>query len=108
MSTTVTPHFDLPLKIGPLGANVVEQDSIDDVGNCVVMIVSVPFGWRDEAPEFGIEDPTMRRQPIGVPAIQQVIGSQEPRAVLIIDEHPDMYDELIDVINIGVSTVKAS
>jgi hypothetical protein len=108
MSTTVTPHFDLPLKIGPLGANVVEQDSIDDVANCVVMIVSVPQGWRDEAPQFGIDDPTLRRQPLGADAIMGVIGAQDPRAVLIIDEHPDMSDELIDVINIGVGTVKPS
>lgn len=108
MSATVTPHFDLPFKLGTLGANVVEQDSIDDVANCVVMIVSTPQGWRDEAPEFGIEDPTMKRQPIGASSISGIIGAQEPRAVMIIDEHPDMSDEMIDVINIGISTVKPS
>lgn len=106
MGTVITPHFDLPFSLGPNGAAVVEQDTIDDVANCVVVILSVERGTRDEAPTFGIEDLAMRKQPLGASEIAEEIRDQDPRAVLIMSENPDMNDELIDRINIGVSTVR--
>jgi phage baseplate assembly protein W len=106
VSTVDTPHFDLPFKLTHTGANSVEQDSIDDVANCVEAIVSCPIGWRDEVPTFGVEDPVMMKQPIGANELANEIASQEPRALVIVEENPDLLDELLDRINIGVSTVR--
>jgi hypothetical protein len=105
VSTVIeTPRFDLPFRIGQQGAAVVEQDTLDDVANCVVVVLSCPRGWREEAPNFGVPDFAFKRQPIGTEQINSLVSSQEPRAVLVVNERPDLYDELIDRINIGVST----
>jgi len=97
------PHFDLPFRLGKAGANVVEQDSIEDVANCVVAILATHPGWRDEVPTFGTMDFAMRRMPLGAEDIASYIGAQEPRAVLIVEERPDQVDSLVDHVNIGVS-----
>jgi hypothetical protein len=102
---TDVPHFDLPFRLGAAGVPVVEQDTIDDVANCVVVIASTHIGWRAEVPTFGIPDLTMRKQPLGADDINTMVSAQEPRATLIVDEQPDKADNLIDRINIGVSIV---
>jgi hypothetical protein len=106
MSSVDTPHFDIPFRLAGSSIAVVEQDSIEDVTDCVVVIASTPVGWRDEAPTFGIPDQALVRQPLDVAELGRDIGTQEPRALLILDERPDQVDELIDRINIGVSTVR--
>jgi len=99
------PHFDLPFRLSKTGANVVEQDSIDDVANCVTAIVSTHVGWREEVPTFGVPDYALMIQPLGAPDIDNLVSEQEPRATLTITEHPDQVDPLIDRINIGVSNI---
>lgn len=106
MSSVDTPHFNIPFKLGPSGADVVEQDSIEDIRNSVLMIVATPLGWRDEVPTFGIEDLTLLKQPIGAEELGAVIQAQEPRASVLASEKPDLYDEMIDLVNIGVSSVR--
>ena len=106
MSSVDAPHFDLPFRLGPSGANVVEQDTIEDVANCVTAIVSTHVGWRAEAPTFGIPDLTMRRQPLGSEDISNWVANQEPRALLLVEEYPDKVDQLVDHINVGVSIVQ--
>lgn len=102
MATADVPRFDLPFKLGKSAA-VVEQDSIDDVVNCVVAILVTHFAWRDEAPAFGTVDLAMRKMPIGADDIISLVGAQEPRAILLIEEHRDAVDSLVARINIGVS-----
>jgi hypothetical protein len=103
MASPDTPHFDLPFKMGKSGTVVQEQDSIDDIANCVVAILITHFAWRDEAPTFGTVDLAMRKMPIGSDEIMTLIGTQEPRAILVVEEHPDQVDSLVARINIGVS-----
>jgi len=105
MSSVEFPHFGLPFNIGPMGANVNEQDSLEDVAACVVAILSTHLGDRDEIPEFGIPDFTFQKMPIGADDILAAIGNQEPRAVLAVEERPGGMgsDHLVDLINVGVS-----
>jgi len=99
------PHFDLPFKLGPAGANVVEQDSLDDIANCVIAVALTHVGFRELAPTFGVPDFGLRKQPLGADDINNWIANQEPRAVLLADETPDAGDKLISRINLGVSMV---
>jgi hypothetical protein len=100
---TDVPHFDLPFVLGKGGAVVVEQDTADDVANCVIAIALTHVGWRDEVPAFGLPDFAMRKQPIGEKDISNMFGTQEPRALLVVNERMDSADHMIDRINIGVS-----
>jgi hypothetical protein len=102
---TDVPHFDLPFQLGPAGANVVEQDSIEDISNCVIAVASTHIGWRELVPTFGIPDLTLRRQPLGADDISNWIANQEPRAQMVVEESPDGYDKLISRVNLGVSNV---
>ena len=48
------PHFALPLRVAGDGRfAVVEQDSPDDVAQCVAVVLATPVGSRAEIPEFG-------------------------------------------------------
>jgi phage baseplate assembly protein W len=108
MSTVNTPHFNFPFTLTSAGAQVVEQDSEDDITNCVRAILSTPKGWRDEVPEFGIDPPTFSLQPLGAEEIAAEVMMQEPRADLVATEHPGYLDELVADLNIMVSPIKES
>ena len=96
MATTADiPHFNLPFQFGPNLAVVVEQDSFEDVLNCVAAILRTQIGERTDLPEFGIVDPTFQTQPVDTDAIIQQVIAQEPRATLLVEQNPDVFDELI-------------
>lgn len=97
-----TPHFNFPFTIMPSGVTVVEQDSLDDVANCVVAIMATTVGSRDLAPDFGVPDLIFVNQPIGVHDL--LISQQEPRADLDVSERFDQSDPLEDIVMMKVST----
>jgi hypothetical protein len=97
----ISPHFDLPFRIGTKTAEV-QQDTIDDVTNCVEVCVRTHIGRRKELPQFGIEDLTLRDQPVRMADVLRRIAENEPRAIVLIDQHPDLLDELIARVRMGV------
>ena len=98
-----SPHFDLPFRLLSTGAAVSEQDTYDDVANCVEAIVRTPYGFRDDAPNFGFPSVELRPMPVISSEIRDVVDAQEPRATILISERPDFYDQLIDRITVEVS-----
>jgi hypothetical protein len=102
---TLVPHFDLPFQfIGSANASVVEQDSLDDVTNCVTACVATVIGQRQELPEFGIPDLTLQTQPVYRPDVLAQVLSWEPRAAVVLDQQPDLFDSLIAHVTLSVST----
>jgi len=97
------PHFDIPFRLYATGAPVVEQDTFEDVANCVEVICRTPYGFRDDAPDFGFPDLELRTQPLVTAEVQEVIDAQEQRANIVLTEQPDFYDVLIDRITVEVS-----
>lgn len=73
------PHFALPFRFVNGRAVVNEQDSPDDVADCVVAIVSCPLGSRVEAPDFGAPDQTFA-QTVDRQQLAAAIRHWEPRA----------------------------
>lgn len=84
---------------------MVEQDTYEDVSNCVEAIVRTPIGYRSEVPEFGFPNAEFELQPILSDDVVELVTSQEPRAVVIMEESPDLLDELIDHITISIEGV---
>ena len=102
---TDVPHFDLPFRLDGLGhAMVVEQDSIDDVSNCVEAVIRTIIGDRVELPGFGIDNPVFTNQPISASGIMAAVLDQEPRAHLLLTQAPDKFDYLIAKVLVEVST----
>lgn len=97
------PHFDIPFRLTSGGsAALVEQNTFEDITNCVEVIVRTPLGFRDDAPEFGFPDLALLQQPIVTKDLIELIEAQEPRASILMTEHPDYLDNLIDRVTIQV------
>jgi hypothetical protein len=104
MSFSNAPHFDLGFRLDGNKFAEVEQDTIDDVFNCVYASLITPEGFRPEAPDFGTPDLTFMTQPIDPTVILSKINADEPRAQLVLDEQPNAFDDLITQITIDVET----
>ena len=84
---TSIPHFDLPFRFASPQAAVVEQDSIEEVSECVLAVLLCPQGYRPDLPEFGIEDPAFAQMPLDKDGIRRAVETWEPRATLaLVDE----------------------
>lgn len=70
------PHFPVPFKFGVY----TEQDSDQEIEDCVETIIRFPIGQRPEEPEFGIPDQTFAVPAPNVDKIQAAVSRWEPRA----------------------------
>lgn len=89
------PHFSLPFTFATPFAAVSEQDSIDEIADCVLAIMLCPLGYRVELPEFGLPDPAFTSPAPDLGAIRTVVELWEPRAAVVLDAQPDLLDELV-------------
>lgn len=58
MAYPEVPHLRWPLQLAGGMLLAVEQDTIDDVEQCVHVLLSTPVGSRPLAPDIGAADPT--------------------------------------------------
>lgn len=56
---------------------IVEQDSLDDLVSTAWFAIRTPIGWREEAPGFGVADPTFALNP--TPRILADLEHSDPR-----------------------------
>jgi hypothetical protein len=73
------PHLALPLRIQNRRYAVNEQDSTDELADCVRAICLTAKEFRPEQPEFGIRDPTFQTMPINTNDIINSIAQFEDR-----------------------------
>lgn len=99
------PHFDLPFRFkGSTGnAVVVEQDSFDDVANCVEAICRTPYGFREDSPTFGFPQVELTNQPVISADVESIVAAQEPRASLMFSEVPGSVDVFTALVTILVT-----
>lgn len=81
MAFVETPHLRWPFRVEAGRFQVVEQDTIDDVAQCVHVLMRTPAGWRPLAPEVGVVDPLWRDR-FEVDRVAAGLAEWEPRAVL--------------------------
>jgi hypothetical protein len=89
------PHFSLPFRFATPTAAVTEQDSLDEIADCVYAILVCPAGFRVESPLFGLPDPTFAMPAPDLDEIRNAIETWEPRAAAALAERPDLLDELV-------------
>lgn len=80
------PHIAIPIAVRGNSYATNQQDTNAEVAACVAVIVGFPIGYREEAPEFGIDDPTFSDRPIDTSGIEAAVEEYEPRATLTITE----------------------
>jgi len=86
------PHFSFPFRFGSPNAIVSEQDSLDEIADCVTVILLCPQGFRVELPEFGIVDPTFQTPHVDLEQLRTSVDFWERRASVLLDEYPDLND----------------
>jgi phage baseplate assembly protein W len=76
------PHFKYPFQFGPPGQRVqyTEQDSDDELLDCIEVLLSTVQGERIEIPEYGIADQTFRQGGVDTGHILSQIRRYEDRA----------------------------
>lgn len=81
------PHFRLPLRLAADGSfDTMEQDSDEDVVQCIGVVVGTPTGTRTELPQFGVPRIEFSLAPIPLEMILGSIYTWEPRAPVIVRE----------------------
>ena len=102
---TDVPHFALPFRFAPQ-AVVVEQDSLDEIADCVFAVLSCPLGFRVELPSFGVPDLTFRTEPVPTADVRTQLDEWEPRAGVLFSQNPDVLDVAIArvVANVSIRT----
>ena len=105
-SEVETPHFRLPFRFGGLhgAAFVNEQDSEDDLVDCVKAIVAYPEGSRVDHPDFGTPELAFRERVEDVVAfLHGAISQWEPRANTLVESVPD-FDSFLYHLFASIST----
>lgn len=84
VSPTSVSHIAFPFRWGNNGHAVeLEQDTDDEIVNCVDLITSVTIGGLQDQVDFGVTDPTFTISPNPI-ALKHEIETWEPRAKISI------------------------
>lgn len=90
-----TPHFAVPFRAVGGRFAVNEQDTLDDVADCVEAALLTRVGERAEHPDYGTSDLTFQQRPLNLDALVREVETWEPRAHLLAEERPDLLDEAV-------------
>lgn len=95
------PHFAFPFQLQGSSFAVLEQDTVEEVAQCVEVLIATPVGARTDQPDFGVVDLTFQ-QSIDHAAILDAVAVWEPRALAEVASSPDDLDELVQRVQIMV------
>lgn len=85
MAEVVTPHLKVPFQWGADGhAQVVEQNSVEDVTQCVFAVLNTRLGFRLEIPTFGLRKQILTENGPSLTQIEAAVLEWEPRASYIL------------------------
>lgn len=109
LSPVTVPHFSLPFRFVLQGSPtptvaVTEQDSPDEIKDCVEAILRYEIGSRPEKPDFGITDPTFSSPGVNTNRIHAEVDRSEPRVALKVTDHIDDLDSLIHTVRVNIET----
>lgn len=89
------PHFAYPFRLRGNGSvRTVEQDTIDEIAQCVEILLLTERGTRPEVPAYGIESLPFEVE-FNHAAILAQIVRWEPRAKVLLESSVDAEDELV-------------
>lgn len=96
------PHLAVPFRIVAGRAAVVEQDTDQEIAQCVGVVLRCPRGFRIERPEFGLDDPTFRMGGADAAEIAEVVAEWEPRAQALVEADTGRLAEAISDVRIRI------
>ena len=73
------PKIKMPFRIEGSSTGLIEQDTPDEIAQCVYTILATEIGTRDEMPDFGISDQAHLKGGADIGEIAQAIEDWERR-----------------------------
>lgn len=101
-----SPHIALPLRLNAGGTRVVcvEQDSEDEIFDCVEVLIRTPHGSRIDLPDYGLRDQEFTMGGAKKEEIYAAVEQWEgDRALIAIEESPSRLDSLVSNVRVGVT-----
>lgn len=89
------PHLKIPLELAGNSFATVEQDSPEDIAQCVKIILRTPFGSRDDVPTMGLTEQRYRAGGPNLAEIERQILEHEPRVDVLVELAPLLLDEAL-------------
>jgi phage baseplate assembly protein W len=86
MAKIRTPKFKVPFEIEGASAKYVEQDSTDEIAQCVDAVIRTKRGELVDEPEFGRPDLVFSEGDVDTVALSLLINEWEPRASFAVSE----------------------
>lgn len=103
MAQEVATHLPYPFRWGSHGNAVeIDQDTDDEIINCVEVIVITPVGSLVDQGDFGAVDFIFQKNPSVITLTAQ-INKWEPRANVEITTQLDSVDSLMRLVEIQVA-----
>jgi phage baseplate assembly protein W len=89
----MVPHFAHPFRVDASGSvAVLDQDTDEEIAQCVQVLLSTTVGERIEVPTYGIPNPVFRNQSTVDDAnMAAAVRKWEPRATALV--HSTVIDE---------------
>lgn len=99
------PHFTVPFQLDPATGyiEVVEQDTEQDIQQCVVALLRTEIDSRLELPDYGIP-PVLFVERIDNSGIITAINKWEKRANVLTTDIPDSADELQRWVEVSIGS----
>jgi phage baseplate assembly protein W len=100
---STVPHFSLPFRIEGGTVATSEQDTLEEIADCVEAVLRTTVGARLELPEFGIPDQSFSLNGADPHAIDAAVQKWEPRAVTAAQANNESLDDFISQITLNVA-----
>jgi phage baseplate assembly protein W len=100
----MVPHFALPFRVEASGSvAVLDQDSEEEIAQCVGVLMSTTVGERIELPGYGIRSPVFSTMSTHDDAdMAAAVGKWEPRATALV--HSEVIDESLRHVLVQIET----
>lgn len=104
MTDIDTPHFAFPFAFDAVSARPVirEQRSIEEIEDCLEVLLSTELGERIEEPDYGIPSPVFRQQGSSNEEIASAIARWEPR--LPVDVDTTEFQDMVETIRVRIGS----
>jgi phage baseplate assembly protein W len=100
----MVPHFAIPFRVNASGsAAVLDQDSDEEIAQCVAVLMSTTVGERIELPDYGIPSPVFSMLSAHDDTdLAAAVGKWEPRATALV--HSEVIDESLRHVLVELDT----
>jgi phage baseplate assembly protein W len=97
------PHFAFPFEPNGNAFAVREQDTSEEIQDCVLVLLLTPKGSRMVLPSYGTPEILFSQMPPNIPEIISECNQWEPRAIIDLEATLDTIDQTVVTITAAIT-----